>query len=249
MTINSKGILFFIESKVAKGSAVDRTLKAKQFLYENNIPFIIKYVEDLSLEEIKYIVKLAQLEILDESDLGVDERLLNLKYRLNVRKQEDLVKRGIFIEDLRLKDIPKTIFIAKELLKLPLAIKDDILVVGYTRDCEYQQFLCGENRYDIKWLGGNELLSDEERANWIVKQFKPPKRAYIDSVNCKNSTKIYMPKESILYGGNIYWVYPTEYIDCDGFVVKPTRNIGIKMTVELGNIKREIDSNLSIVVK
>lgn len=217
------------------------SINAKDWFNKNNINFIEFDINELSYDDIKYIVETAEL-LTQNGELTMITDLINLHSRLNHKKNKKILEQyNIYYYDIQPNQVVDAVFYCRDLLRTPIAIKNDIAVIGCNTS-DFQQFLEGEQRNDILWLGGNKDFTDEQKINWILKNFKPPKTINLNNDN----SRLYFPSTSVLYGGNIKWEYDKEFFDNDGNIYK-TGKTKIKISVELGGIQKETTYDVNIV--
>jgi len=250
ITINEENVLYFfmsIANKTRDGRIYNDVIN---FLNETNMTYTAKFVEDLGLENIEYIVKLAMDNLIDDTDLSIEDSLLRLNTFLREDQKELLKQNGIDLKNLSTNDIAMAIHLVPKLIKSPILIKDGVLINGNNIVYECQQFLEGDARNDIKWLGGNQNWSDNQKIDWLIKQYKLPKNAYVSLTGNTNSTKLYFPKTSVLYGGNIKWeCNPLDVVDECGLVLKPCKKLQVIMSIKLDEGERIVEYNLPVLKK
>lgn len=235
-------ITYLIKSK----QQVGKSKYVEKFLVENNIPFNTKFVEDFVLEDTEELINLLKLSLY-EYDVEYNSIDNLLKLIFTDTKVESIMSQNTINEH----NLMSVIHQNRKSIKLPIVMKDGISVIGfYGSYDDYQQFLQGKERENIKWLGGNPDYSDEQKVDWIIKHLGLPKRIGLSkrfgNINDdEKQARLYMPSTSILYGGIIKWLFPTEFIDSDGYITvnsnKKNIELPIKMMVKVGNIYKEKD--------
>lgn len=207
--------------------------KIEKFFNDNNIPYVVRFIEEYSFGEFIDLMKLVRINFYE-----INERCLTLQ-ELLFPKSIEINKT---IEDNCQDSLMGKLYEQRCYMKLPMVFRGDIGVIGYTRIEEYQQFLVDEGRENINylWLGKHMPLTTEDKINWLVKNYAMPKRVSCSELS-RRETKLYFPKTNVLFGGTIEWDYPIDVIDENGFVINYKDKFDVKMTITLDDITREFN--------
>lgn len=219
----------------------------ERYLSNNNIPFVIKYIDDFTMKDTKGLVEMIKTSFYDEDDCDICN-IMNLLYTQSaINSRVSLY--NLDVDNISIEQLLEIIHINRKKIKLPIVCRNGISVIGFYGFYEdYQQFLVGKERDNIKWLGGNPDYTDEEKVAWIINNLGLPKQVtttkkYNKDDEGEEDCKLYMPQTSMLYGGVIKWTFPSNLVTNSGYILMNNSNrvkkIPIKMSVKVGNIHRE----------
>ena len=194
--INSNNLYLITNANSSSYRVKESSLGAKEWFLKYNVNHIEKRVEDLTYDDIEYIVEVVSL-FLPNGKVEKISDIINKHSKLNHNKIRNILsKHNINYDNIKDCQIVRAISLCPELLRTPIALKDEIAIVGCETE-EYTQFLEGDIREDTFWLGADKSFTSEQKVEWIIKNLGMPKVAY------SSNTQLYFPETSVLYGGKM----------------------------------------------